>query len=80
MLLEGKNAIVYGGGGAMGGAIASGSTRMTQQLSRPTWPPWRSSLSGEVGKYGVRVVSLRPNFTPETSPEPVDLESDALRA
>jgi hypothetical protein len=25
------------------------------------------------------LVSLRPNFTPETSPEPVDLESDALQ-
>jgi 3-oxoacyl-[acyl-carrier protein] reductase len=38
------------------------------------------SLAGEVGKYGVRVVSPRPNFTPETSPEPVDLESDDLQA
>lgn len=26
------------------------------------------SLAGEVGRYGVRVVGLRPNFTPETVP------------
>ena len=26
------------------------------------------SLAGEVGRYGVRVVALRPNFTPETVP------------
>jgi NAD(P)-dependent dehydrogenase (short-subunit alcohol dehydrogenase family) len=26
------------------------------------------SLAGEVGSYGVRVVALRPNFTPETVP------------
>jgi NAD(P)-dependent dehydrogenase (short-subunit alcohol dehydrogenase family) len=27
------------------------------------------ALAGEVGKYGVRVVALRPNFTPDTHPE-----------
>lgn len=27
------------------------------------------SLAGEVGRQGVRVVALRPNFTPETNPE-----------
>jgi len=27
------------------------------------------SLAGEVGRQGVRVVALRPNFTPETHPE-----------
>ena len=27
------------------------------------------SLAGEVGRRGVRVVALRPNFTPETHPE-----------
>jgi NAD(P)-dependent dehydrogenase (short-subunit alcohol dehydrogenase family) len=26
------------------------------------------SLAGEVGRHGVRVVGIRPNFTPETSP------------
>jgi NAD(P)-dependent dehydrogenase (short-subunit alcohol dehydrogenase family) len=26
------------------------------------------SLAGELVRYGVRVVGLRPNFTPETSP------------
>jgi len=26
------------------------------------------SLAGEVGRHGVRVVALRPNFTPETAP------------
>lgn len=26
------------------------------------------SLAGEVGRHGVRVVCLRPNFTPETVP------------
>lgn len=30
------------------------------------------SLAGEVGPHGVRVVALRPNFTPETMPE-IDL-------
>ena len=30
------------------------------------------ALAGEVGRDGVRVVALRPNFTPETTPE-VDL-------
>ena len=33
------------------------------------------ALAGEVGPHGVRVVTIRPNFTPETSPEPVDLTS-----
>jgi NAD(P)-dependent dehydrogenase (short-subunit alcohol dehydrogenase family) len=27
------------------------------------------ALAGEVGQYGVRVVALRPNFTPDTHPE-----------
>ncbi|TCO45054.1 NAD(P)-dependent dehydrogenase (short-subunit alcohol dehydrogenase family) [Kribbella antiqua] len=27
------------------------------------------SLAGEIGQYGVRVVALRPNFTPDTHPE-----------
>ncbi len=27
------------------------------------------ALAGEVGRYGVRVVALRPNFTPDTHPE-----------
>ena len=35
------------------------------------------SLAGEVGRYGVRVVALRPNFTPETVPGFTD--DDALR-
>lgn len=30
------------------------------------------SLAGEVGRYGVRVVGLRPNFTPETVPGVTD--------
>lgn len=38
------------------------------------------ALGGEVGKYGVRVVALRPNFTPETVGEPVDLTHPALVA
>jgi 3-oxoacyl-[acyl-carrier protein] reductase len=36
------------------------------------------ALAGEVGPHGVRVVTIRPNFTPETSPEPVDLTSPDL--
>lgn len=32
------------------------------------------ALAGEVGQHGVRVVALRPNFTPETAPE-VPLEN-----
>lgn len=60
------DAIVYGGGGAMGGfSLACASIEC-----------FTRSLAGEVGKHGVRVVSLRPNFTPETSPEPVNLESE----
>jgi 3-oxoacyl-[acyl-carrier protein] reductase len=34
------------------------------------------SLAGEVGRHGVRVVGLRPNFTPETNPH---LDVAALR-
>lgn len=34
------------------------------------------SLAGEVGRYGVRVVALRPNFTPETAP---GIPEEALR-
>ncbi|MGP8009933.1 MAG: SDR family oxidoreductase, partial [Acidimicrobiales bacterium] len=30
------------------------------------------SLAGEVSRYGVRVVGLRPNFTPETVPGVTD--------
>jgi NAD(P)-dependent dehydrogenase (short-subunit alcohol dehydrogenase family) len=30
------------------------------------------SLAGEVGRHGVRVVGLRPNFTPETVPDITD--------
>lgn len=35
------------------------------------------SMAGEVGKYGVRVVALRPNFTPDTHPE-WDIPEDGL--
>lgn len=35
------------------------------------------TLAGEIGRYGVRVVALRPNFTPETHPEWVNLEDAA---
>jgi NAD(P)-dependent dehydrogenase (short-subunit alcohol dehydrogenase family) len=35
------------------------------------------ALAGEVGKYGVRVVALRPNFTPDTHPE-WDIPADGL--
>jgi 3-oxoacyl-[acyl-carrier protein] reductase len=35
------------------------------------------SLAGEVGRYGVRVVALRPNFTPDTHPE-WDIEEGGL--
>jgi NAD(P)-dependent dehydrogenase (short-subunit alcohol dehydrogenase family) len=34
------------------------------------------SLGGEIGQYGVRVVALRPNFTPETVGGPVDLTDE----
>lgn len=37
-------------------------------------------LAGEVGRQGVRVVALRPNFTPETFPGPVDLDSPDMQA
>jgi NAD(P)-dependent dehydrogenase (short-subunit alcohol dehydrogenase family) len=37
------------------------------------------TLAGEVGRYGVRVVALRPNFTPETHPEWVNLDDDSLK-
>jgi 3-oxoacyl-[acyl-carrier protein] reductase len=33
------------------------------------------SLAGEVGRQGVRVVALRPNFTPETVPGFTDLDA-----
>jgi 3-oxoacyl-[acyl-carrier protein] reductase len=33
------------------------------------------SLAGEVGRYGVRVVGLRPNFTPETVPGFTDADA-----
>ncbi|GAA1598758.1 SDR family oxidoreductase [Kribbella sancticallisti] len=36
------------------------------------------TLAGEVGRYGVRVVALRPNFTPETHPE-WNLGDDTLK-
>jgi 3-oxoacyl-[acyl-carrier protein] reductase len=32
------------------------------------------SLAGEVGRHGVRVVALRPNFTPETIPGVTDAD------
>ncbi|TDD25883.1 SDR family oxidoreductase [Kribbella turkmenica] len=35
------------------------------------------TMAGEVGKYGVRVVALRPNFTPDTHPE-WDIPEDGL--
>ncbi len=43
------------------------------------------SLAGELGRYGVRVVGLRPNFAPETSPgvtadDVAQLVHDALLA
>lgn len=37
------------------------------------------SLAGEVGRHGVRVVSLRPNFTPETHPDVVDLAAAEMQ-
>jgi NAD(P)-dependent dehydrogenase (short-subunit alcohol dehydrogenase family) len=36
------------------------------------------SLAGEVGRQGVRVVGLRPNFTPETIPDTTDEDVRAL--
>ncbi|ADB31427.1 short-chain dehydrogenase/reductase SDR [Kribbella flavida DSM 17836] len=37
------------------------------------------SLAGEIGKYGVRVVALRPNFTPQTHPEWVNPDDGSLQ-
>jgi NAD(P)-dependent dehydrogenase (short-subunit alcohol dehydrogenase family) len=39
MLLEGKNAVIYGGGGAIGGAVARGLAR---EGARRLWPGRRS--------------------------------------
>jgi 3-oxoacyl-[acyl-carrier protein] reductase len=36
------------------------------------------SLAGEVGRHGVRVVAIRPNFTPETNPEVSDIDLEPL--
>ncbi|MEU8899985.1 SDR family oxidoreductase [Nocardia sp. NPDC048505] len=36
------------------------------------------SLAGEVGRHGVRVVCLRPNFTPETVPGIADADLEPL--
>ncbi|CAN5341338.1 SDR family oxidoreductase [soil metagenome] len=36
------------------------------------------TLAGEVGRHGVRVVTLRPNFTPDSHPESL-ADPDALR-
>ena len=36
------------------------------------------SLAGELGRHGVRVVALRPNFTPETSPTVTEAEYQTL--
>jgi NAD(P)-dependent dehydrogenase (short-subunit alcohol dehydrogenase family) len=36
------------------------------------------SLAGELGRHGVRVVGLRPNFTPETVPGTTDEDVAAL--
>ncbi|MDQ3085477.1 MAG: SDR family oxidoreductase [Actinomycetota bacterium] len=38
------------------------------------------SLAGEVGREGVRVVCLRPNFTPETTPEVSEADVQPLIA
>lgn len=38
------------------------------------------SLAGEIGRHGVRVVSLRPDFTPETASEPIDLTTSEMQA
>ena len=35
-------------------------------------------LAGEVGRHGVRVVALRPNFTPETAPGIAEAELEPL--
>ncbi|MGR8009343.1 SDR family oxidoreductase [Streptomyces hypolithicus] len=37
------------------------------------------TLAGEVGPRGVRVVALRPNFTPDTHPEIAESHPEALR-
>ena len=50
-MLQGKNAVVYGAGGACA-AI--------ECLAR--------TLAGEVGRHGIRVVTLRPNLTPDAHP------------
>ena len=39
------------------------------------WVTVVPSLAGEVGRQGVRVVALRPNFTPETVPGFTDLDA-----
>jgi 3-oxoacyl-[acyl-carrier protein] reductase len=37
------------------------------------------TLAGEVGEHGVRVVALRPNFTPETMPGIAESHPDTIR-
>jgi hypothetical protein len=48
MLLENKNAVIYGGGGKVGGAVALGAIDVL-----------RRQLAVELGPHGIRVVTLQ---------------------
>jgi hypothetical protein len=54
MLLENKNAVIYGGGGKVGGAVALGAIDVL-----------RRQLAVELGPHGIRVVTLQSGGVPE---------------
>jgi 3-oxoacyl-[acyl-carrier protein] reductase len=70
VLLEGRNAVVYGGGGAIGGA---GDPLRDYylgglQVAFEAIESMRRQLSSELGRHGVRFVTLRTGGIPETIP------------
>ncbi len=59
MLLDNKSAVIYGGGGSIGGAVVAFDAIETI----------RCQPAVELGRHGVRVVTLASGGVPESLPE-----------
>ncbi|QNE17393.1 SDR family oxidoreductase [Kribbella qitaiheensis] len=78
-----RRMIEQGGGGAIlmlssSAARESGIEMGGFSLACAAIECFTRTLAGEVGKHGIRVLALRPNFTPESHPDWVNTEDGSL--
>lgn len=78
MLLENKNAVLYGGGGTIGGAVARAFAREGAepvpnyggfQVSFGAVEAFRRTLARELGPKGIRVITLQTGGIPAGIPD-----------